>query len=95
MELKDAIVTLNYVTKNRTNSDKYTLKSLEAIETVLQALENSIPKQKIEDKIKWLDEMLNNPDKEVIYTNYRYTRNILEELLGDKIDEDTKYRPWF
>lgn len=45
---------------------------------------DSVLEKKIKDKIKWLDEMLNDPTKETIYANYRYTKNILEELLEDK-----------
>lgn len=33
------------------------------------------------EKIDWLDEQMQRPEKALIYANYRYTKNILEELL--------------
>lgn len=35
----------------------------------------------ITNKINWLDEQMERPEKALIYANYRYTKNILEELL--------------
>ena len=51
-----------------------------SIETILQALKNSIPKKKIEDKIKEWDESIkwNNAD------DHYYAIKILQELLEDK-----------
>lgn len=65
----------------------YNLKDYtEAIETVLTALDNSIPKQVIEKKIEWLKEnILNNDyasenDKDIA----EYQVNILQYLLEGK-----------
>ena len=56
-----------------------------AIETILQALENSIPKKKIEDKIKELKRLKENPKEAEHYVAW-YSRRIeyLQELLEDK-----------
>ena len=54
-----------------------------AIVTVLQELENSIPKKKIEDKKQWLEENIlqndyaNDLDKDIA----EYQVNILQDLL--------------
>ena len=53
----------------------------EAIETVLEALENSIPKKKIEDEIKKLKEM--NVGGEVFTTAVNFAIKILQELLEE------------
>ena len=59
---------------------------LVAIETVVQALKNSISKKKIEDKKQWLEENIlendyaNDFDKDIA----EYQVNILGELLEDK-----------
>lgn len=36
----------------------------------------------IKEKIEWLDEQMEKSEKRLIYSNYRYTKSILEEILG-------------
>ena len=58
---------------------------MEAIE--IQALENSISKQKIEDKIKYWEELMGNYCKRKEYGQVdiaTYKIKILQELLEDK-----------
>lgn len=45
--------------------------------------ENYVSKNVIKEKIKWLDEEMEKTGKRLIYANYRYTKNILEELLEE------------
>ena len=68
-----------------------------AIETVLQALENSIPKKKIKDKIEYLENLRKKAEKQNNYATsekekYKYgdlavkllhQANILQELLEE------------
>lgn len=59
----------------------------EAIETVLQALEKSIPKKRIEDKIKELKTYLKYAVKYANTTEQTCTSielNVLQQLLEDK-----------
>ena len=58
------------------------IEEINAIETVLQSLENSIPKKKIEDKIKELEDI--KTEKGDIYVDVVLEINILQELLEDK-----------
>ena len=62
------------------NKDKF-VKEREAIETVLQALENSIPKKKIEDR---LQELLNKLASAGLDGFYDEVKDIEQELLKDK-----------
>ena len=60
----------------------------DAIETVLQELENSIPKKKIEDKIKELEHLIEEV-KDVVglgfdCIEYKGAIQVLQELLEDK-----------
>ena len=55
-----------------------------AIKTVLQALDNSIPKEKVLEQMQKLNDLANDPKKEYYYANYRYTMNVLEDLLGER-----------
>lgn len=56
-------------------------KLVKAIETVLQALENSIPKEKVLEKMNKLRDTTEVEDFSC--STYRYTINVLEELLGE------------
>ena len=56
-------------------------KEIKAIETVLQALENSIPKKKIEDR---LQELLNKLASAGLDGFYDEVKDIEQELLKDK-----------
>lgn len=57
---------------------------VQAIETVLQALEDSIPKKKIEDKINKLDlEIDKEYEKSMAYHQLVYARCELKELLEE------------
>ena len=56
----------------------------EAIETVLQALENSISKDKVKEKIERAKKVLETLDNEYERDNQIIIINYLEELLEDK-----------
>lgn len=53
----------------------------EAIEAVLQALENSIPKEKVETEIKELDNM--KVEGEAFTTAVNFAKKTLQELLEE------------
>lgn len=55
MELEEAKKVLNYQI-NMKNTNIFIAPNFEAIETVLQALDNSIPKEKVEKKMKELQQ---------------------------------------
>lgn len=66
-----------------------TTKQTNAIETLVQALENSIPTSVVEEKIKELDKLIVETQKELgsaskEYTIYVYQKSILKELLQEK-----------
>ena len=89
MKLEDAIKIYNGLKKN-----KEIIKNIDAdfffefSETVLQALENSIPKKKIEDKIKAYEKLIDDVSESEQYSNeiplYRHDIQVLQELLEDK-----------
>ena len=94
-ELQEKIKALNTHIKNYEKSDCKTniylqlVKEKNAIKTVLQALENSIPKKKIEDKI--LQEWKKCPknsinDFAIVERNNKI--QVLQELLEDKEEID-------
>ncbi len=75
---------------NSTDEDGYTRyeigeeeqKFFEAIEIVLQALDNSIPKEKVEETFEYIEdyvERLNGPDEDI-----EYIKNKKQELLEGK-----------
>lgn len=82
-----------YETFTRMNMQlKYSTDDMaEAIETILQALENSIPKQVIEDKIKEYEELVEDFEKTDNSGRFKRTKSIdyykleaFKELLEDK-----------
>ena len=80
MKLEEAINFLNEV------KDEYILKIesknlSEAIETVLQTLENSIPKKKIEDKINRYQRT--NEERGYLTTEESFAKKELQELLEE------------
>ena len=96
MELKEAIDKLKeirecniswFLKTNEKNCEKIYLKDIEAIETVLKALENSIPKKKIEEVIKEVDKKF----AERTYYNgwgiIKDFKELLEEKQMSKADE--------
>ncbi len=85
MELKQAVKYL----KNIKDADLRIVSHidfLEAMETVLQALENSIPKKKIEDLIE--DKMKTfSEENEVITQEEYYARNYIRKFLKELLEE--------
>lgn len=61
---------------------------MKAIEIVLNYIENSIPKKKVEDKIEKLNDIKSEYSQRVIYsktsTFTELAQEILKELLEDK-----------
>lgn len=58
-------------------------KLVRAISAILQALDNSIPKEKVLAKMQELEDMTKDYTKEYYYSNYRYTMNTLKDLLEE------------
>lgn len=83
MELEEAIKYLKIIKMDKNNLNKIGyVYGTEAIETVLQVLENSIPKKKIEDEIEELKNM--KVGGEVFTTAVNFAIKELQELLEDK-----------
>lgn len=91
IELEEAINLLKEMQKNALEAynnlkgnyrDEKAKDKAEAIETLLQALENSIPTKKIEDKIK-LIEMEEHYDYKINYTS-KQVKKLFQELLENK-----------
>lgn len=63
----------------------YMLAQIQAVPTFTTWEEYTtwVSKDKIREKIRWVDEQMQNPEKEQLYSNYRYTKNILNELLEE------------
>lgn len=83
-ELEEAINYLKLIRKNHDLEKKGYVYTEEAIETVLQALENSISKEVIEKKIEELKEQRDEYIKMKEYNQVdikMFKINILEELL--------------
>ena len=87
MELEEAINNLKKLIEPKENRIVMEL-DIQALETVLQALENSIPKKKIEDKIEELN-VVENAEAltDILYRqNYTITelvQFVLQELLEE------------
>ena len=88
MKLEEAIKNVEFLIRDL-KVDNYNSTFIQAIETVLEALENSIPKKKIEDKIKKYLEY----DKKVKtytsdgrenFTAEYYKAKTLQELLEEE-----------
>ena len=64
------------------------MKNKEAYKTVLEELQNSIPKKKIEDKIKAYKKLIDDISESEQYSHeiplYRHDIQVLQELLEDK-----------
>lgn len=82
MELEEAIKNVRKF--NQENRYRDCGKINNSIDMVLQALENSIPKEKVLEQMQKLNDLANDPKKEYYYANYRYTMNVLEDLLGER-----------
>ena len=105
MELKKAKLQLLSLKKDRESfiqndkdHDYIFLKDIEAIETVLQELENRIPKKKIKDKIKELRQealevhsiLIKQTKKEYDYMLYKHYLDLIQQIKGlRKILEET------
>ena len=101
MELEEAIKNLKKQLENTKKANECGLatkgefkEDIQAIETVLQALENSIAKGKIEDKIKKLDSKKEEDRVIKIYTqNKRYYyetdmyNDIIKQVLQELLEE--------
>lgn len=102
MELKEAIERLKedvkYADLRDTVDEDCTICYIEDIDTVLQALENSIPKKVIENELKQIEIEHNSrlekcetkEEKDIITAEYNSMRCILEDILegeneGNKI----------
>lgn len=93
MDLDEAIEKLNELKEkanieNMDMNDCFYGEHIEATETVLQELENSIPKKKIEDKIKKLESKIpkdiNCANDYDLDNEINYKIAVLQELLEDK-----------
>lgn len=78
-------VARNFEEKGKTEMAEYMLAQIQAVPTFTTWEEYTtwVSKDKIREKIKWVDEQMQNPEKEQLYSNYRYTKNILNELLEE------------
>ena len=87
MELEEAIQILKKEIEPTENRIAMEL-DIQAIETVLAELQNSIPKKKIEDKIKAYEKLIDDVSESERYSNeiplYRHDIQVLQELLEDK-----------
>ncbi len=87
MELEEAIQILKKEIEPTENRIAMEL-DIQAIETVLAELQNSIPKKKIEDKIKEYEKLIDDVSESERYSNeiplYRHDIQVLQELLEDK-----------
>lgn len=55
----------------------------EAIEAVLQALDNSIPKEKVKKKIDKLQYLINNGETDYSNADFEYQIDMLEKLMEE------------
>ena len=79
MELEEAIKILKDLEKHDVTSNSFLTM---AIELVLKTLENSIPKKKIEDKIKAFSE-----ENEVITQEEYFARSYIRKFLKELLEE--------
>ena len=82
MELEEAIKTLQIIVNGSDEPFKF------AMETVLEELKNSIPKKKLEDKIKAYEKLIDDIRESEHYSHeiplYRHDIQVLQELLEVK-----------
>lgn len=72
-ELEEAIGILRRAERWKDNNDTYSISELEAISTVLNHIENSIPKKKVEEEINFIKTL-----DEKLY----YQENVIQILQG-------------
>lgn len=90
--LKDKTEALNKHIKNYEESDcigsdvyRAIKEEKEALETAIQYIENSIPKEVIENKINDIDKVLDAEyEKSIAYMQLMCARNQIKELLEEK-----------
>ena len=58
-----------------------------AIETVLSALENSIPKKKIEEKIEELKDLKSKTCQKIFHSQRCYLTEKIEDVLQELLEE--------
>lgn len=91
MELKEAISELEMYRANNSNFDE---ELAEAIDVVLETLENSIPKEKIENELEQiriehntrLEKCKSIEEKNIVTSQYNSMRCILEDILEGEND---------
>ena len=80
---------INFYSDNKQRANDYIIRK-EAIETVLKALDNSIPKEKIEKKIETLEFLRDDAIEDNHLADARNLKErieVLQELLGQEIEE--------
>ena len=90
-QLEDLKIDRQSFLQNEENHDEIFKKDIEAIDTVLQALENSIPRQVVEEKLKEIDKNekeelkgLKGQDRYFVKQMYQNQRKPYQELLEGK-----------
>lgn len=83
LELREIKTILRYIVENKTDKDHYTIRGLETIKKALDYIENSIPKQLVEEKIEELKKQSGGNVFHIQQTINAKIR-LLEELLEGK-----------